>query len=546
MVGSTRTGLKSRPTGRREVIGFARDEGGMLIVFGLFIFVLMLMVGGLSVDLMRYEADRSRIQNTADRAALAAASLRQDLEPEEVVADYFARAGLSEHLDSTVVDEGLNYRNVRALTTTSVGTFFMPLMGIDELVSAGTGAAEERITNVEIALVLDISGSMQNTPSRIANLKIAADEFIRKILEDDDDNRISISVVPYNGQVNIGPHLTQVFNVTHQHGTPDVYCVDLPPSVYDALVMSSSTPMEQTAWADSFSSASTSNSYQSPQAPNTANVWCPAVANNYVRPLSNDITALRSQIANLQAVGATSIDAGLRWGLTLIDPASRGAVSQLVSLGAVPAHFAGRPFDWDDPEVLKVIVVMSDGEHFAEERINTDYKSGLSPIWRSSGDNTFSIYHASWSGSSKYWVPHRNSGYGEWRSSPWNSGSGVYQLTWVEVWQRLRVKYVAWQLYARALGGTSSGRTSVYNTWVANFRSLASTSAMDARLNQLCTLAKAQNALIFGIAFEAPQHGADVIRACASPNRFYDVDGFEISTAFRQVRSQISSLRLTQ
>lgn len=518
----------------------------MLVVFGLFVFVLMLMVGGLSVDLMRYEADRSRIQNTADRAALAAASMRQDLEPEDVVIDYFARAGLSEHLDSTVVDEGLNYRNVRALTTTAVNTFFMPLMGIDELVSTGAGAAEERITNVEIALVLDISGSMQNTPSRIANLKVAADEFVQKILEDDDDNRISISLVPYNGQVNIGPNLTQVFNITHQHGTPYVYCVDLPPSVYDALVMGSSTPMEQSAWADSYSSASTSNSYQSPQAPNTANVWCPAVANNYVRPVTNDITALRNQIASLQAIGATSIDAGLRWGLTLIDPASRGAVSQLVSLGAVPGHFAGRPFDWDDPEVLKVIVLMTDGEHFAEERINTDYKSGLSPIWRSSGDNRYSIYHASWSGSSKYWVPHRNDGYGEWRSSAWNSGSGVYQMTWVEVWQRLRVKYVAWQLYARALGGSSSGRTSVYNTWVANFRSLASTSAMDARLNQLCTMAKNENVVIFGIAFESPQHGADVIQACASPNRFYDVDGLEISTAFRQIRSQISSLRLTQ
>jgi hypothetical protein len=217
------------------------------------------------------------------------------------------------------------------------------------------------------------------------------------------------------------------------------------------------------------------------------------VANNYVRPLSNDINALRSQIASLQAVGATSIDAGLRWGLTLVDPNSRGVVSQLVASGEVPSHFAGRPFDWDDPEVLKVIVLMTDGEHFAEERINTDYKTGLSPIWRSSGDNRFSIHHPSYSGSSnKYWVPHRNDGSGEWRSSPWNSGSGVYQLTWVEVWKRLRVKYVAWQLYARALGTSSSTRTSVYNTWVGNFRSLANTSDMNARLNQLCTLAKAQ------------------------------------------------------
>ncbi len=546
MVGSGRIGAGSRSQGRRRALPFLGAEDGTLVVFGLFMFVLMLMVGGLSVDLMRYEAERSRIQNTADRAALAAASMRQELEPEDVVADYFARAGLSANLSGTVVDEGLNYRNVRADTTTAVNTFFMPLMGIDELASAGSGAAEERITNVEIALVLDISGSMQNTPSRIVNLKAAADEFVDKILGDDDDNRISISLVPYNGQVNIGPDLTAVYNITHQHGVAEVYCVDLPPSVYGNLTLSTSLAMEQTAWADSFSSASTSNSYQSPQAPNPANIWCPAESNNYVRPLSNNIGALRSQIASLQAIGATSIDAGLRWGLALIDPASRGMVSQLVGRGAVPAHFAGRPFDWDDPEALKVIVLMTDGEHFAEERINTAYKSGLSPIWRSRGDGNFSILHPSHAGSNDYWTPHRNSGSGEWRTTPWNSGSGVDQLTWVQVWQRLRVKYVAWQLYARALGSSSSSRTSHYNTWVANFRALADTSDMDARLNTLCSLAKAQDVVIFGIAFEAPDHGADVIRDCASPNRFYNVEGLEISTAFRQIRAQISSLRLTQ
>jgi hypothetical protein len=69
---------------------------------------------------------------------------------------------------------------------------------------------------------------------------------------------------------------------------------------------------------------------------------------------------------------------------------------------------------------------------------------------------------------------------------------------------------------------------------------------MDARLNNLCSLAKAQGVVIFGIAFEAPAGGVDAIRNCASPNRFYDVQGLQIQTAFRQIRSQISSLRLTQ
>ncbi len=554
MDGSTDPHAASRKGNRRggRAAAFLRDSDGALLVFGVYILVLMLIVGGLSVDLMRYEAQRSRIQNTADRAALAAASMRQELEPEEVVADYFAKAGFSAYHTGTTVDVGLNYRNVQARTTTSVNTLFMRLMGIDTLASPGAGSAEERITNVEIAMVLDISGSMQQTPSRIVNLKAAADEFVAKILADDTDNRISISLVPYNGQVNIGPQLTQLFNITHRHGIADVNCVDMPPSVYDSLTLSRSLPMSQTADADTFttvfSGSTPPDSWNfSNRAPNPGNKWCPPNPANFVRPLQNNAATLRAQIQALTAVGATSIDAGMRWGLTLLDPGSRSVVSDLVAMGAVPAHFAGRPLDFDDPEVLKVIVLMTDGEHFPEERVNDAYKSGMSPIWRSNGDGNYSIHHPTQSGSNKFWVPHRNSGAGEWRSAAWNSGGGVTQLSWVQVWQQLRVKWVAWQLYARPLGGANaSSRTAIYNSWVSNFRSLTPTATMDARLNGLCTMAKDQGVVIFGIAFEAPPGGVTAIRNCASPNRFYDVQGLQIGTAFRQIRSQISSLRLTQ
>ncbi|MFN6978591.1 MAG: pilus assembly protein TadG-related protein, partial [Gemmobacter sp.] len=97
----------------------------MMIVFGLMLFVVMLMAGGLAVDLMRHEAERTRVQNTADRASLAAAALRQELDPEAVVRDYFEREGLSGNLTDVSVDGGLNYRNVEVETQASVSTLFM-------------------------------------------------------------------------------------------------------------------------------------------------------------------------------------------------------------------------------------------------------------------------------------------------------------------------------------------------------------------------------------------------------------------------------------
>ncbi len=527
-----------RMRGTKAIFRFARDESGAMLIFGLFMFVIMLMVGGVAVDLMRYEAERTKIQNTADTAALAAASMRQELDPYDVVADYFDKAGIGANLVDTVVDDGLNFRNVRAVTELSVRNYFMHMVGIDKLESAGAGAAEERKTNVEIALVLDISGSMDGT--RIRNLRSAANEFIDEILKDDVENRVSISIVPYNGQVNIGPHLISKFpNITDRHN--NAYCVDLPPSVYNSAALPRNTVMPQHAAADTYNNQST-------RAPSASNRWCEPASANHVRVHSNNSVQLRNQISSLHAIGATSIDAGLRWGSALLDPSMRSVVSDLADDGQVPGYFRGRPFDYDDPEVLKVIVLMTDGEHWPNEYVRDGFRSGPSPIYKSS-NGRYSIYHADRSGSNKYFWQHD----GKWYNRPDGATSATnlgrtQQLDWQQVWGEMRLQWAADQLYRRPLGGTLAN-------WTDHLRGRDGrvigagpheVSAMNNRLDNLCSRVKEQNVVIFGIAFEAPRAGAEVIRDCATNNRFYDVDGLEITTAFRQIRSQISSLRLTQ
>lgn len=81
----------------------------------------------------------------------------------------------------------------------------MHMLGVNELHSAQAGRAEERRTNVEISLVLDLSGSM-NSGLKLPRLKSAAAEFIESMLNEDQGDKVSISVVPYNGQVYIGPY----------------------------------------------------------------------------------------------------------------------------------------------------------------------------------------------------------------------------------------------------------------------------------------------------------------------------------------------------
>jgi Flp pilus assembly protein TadG len=526
---------------------FSRQESGAVLVLGLIFFVIMLVIGGMAVDLMRYENRRTALQQTLDRCTLNAASLRQTLDPETVVRDCIDKVGLTNELQSVEVDEGLNFRNVETVASGTVDTFFMGMTGVNSLLLGGNAVAEERVSNVEISLVLDVSGSMAGT--KLSKLKVAAKDFVSTILSKDSENRMSISIVPYNGQVNLGSKLLAKYNATDQHGVADVNCIDMPPEQYDVLGLSTTTPLPMTGDVDTYSSTSQSTSYvaynTSNGLPNEANKWCPPRPENIVRLPNRDIGTLQGDIEGLSAVGATSINAGMKWGMALLDPGARDMFNEFVDTGDIPESFRDRPLDYRSRDAMKVIVLMTDGEHFQEERLNDGYRSGLSPIYKSAADGGLSIYHAG-SGSNRYWVPARS----EWRAAPWSNTKNngvVTQLTWPQVWQEARLSWVAWQLYARALGTNSSSRTSAYNNALAAMRSRTPTGDMDDQLQKVCARAKTQGVIVYGIAFQASSNGAAQIRQCASsPAHYYDATTANISNAFQSIANNITQLRLTQ
>jgi len=275
----------------------------------------------------------------------------------------------------------------------------------------------------------------------------------------------------------------------------------------------------------------------------TNDLHCKTTAANVVRLPSNNVATLKSQINALVAGGNTSITLGMKWGLSLIEPGARDMFDSLIDQGAIAESFRGRPYDWTDDEAMKVIVVMTDGEHVAHDKVNDAYKTGTAPIWRSTGDGNYSMYYAAHSGSSDYWVPHK----GSWYSAPWNSGSGVTQLDWREVWQRQRLTWVAYQLYGRGQVG-STNRSTAYSNAMTQFRSqYESVSTMNANLQKSCTLAKDNGVIVYGIAFEAETNGQTQISKCASSAaHYFDAEGLEIQSAFRTIASNISQLRLTQ
>ena len=585
-----RTGHRSIQARRsREALAilrrFGRNEDGSLVIFALMLSLLMIMMGGIAVDVMRYETRRTALQNTLDRSTLAAAALTQGLDPKAVVNDYFLRAGLSQYLRSVTVTEGLNFRNVSAHAVADTQPLFLNMIGIPVFDAAGRSTAEQRINNVEIMLVLDVSGSMAFN-SKIQNLQSAAKQFVATVLAKDTEHLISIGIVPFNGQVNLGTTLLSQYNATLSNAATaaaptlkatDVNCVDLPASVYDDSTMSSSLALPMTANADTYSGTNQTTAFvaysdTNYSVPRVANQWCPPKPGNIVRVPQQNVATLQGYINGLSAVGATSINAGMKWGLTLLDPSSRAMFSTLVGANVMPATMAARPFDYQDNEAMKVIVLMTDGENFPEERLNPYYKDVISPIYRGTSDNYYSIFHAgkvdntseaTIAASKPYYVPHLDA----WHVRPWNGTaplgtdtyvpaatiSGATMQTWPQIWANMRLSYVAWQFYARPLGGSNSAlRSQIYSDTMNLFRSktdiaTGNTPTMDGQMQAICTMAKNQNVIIYGIAFEAPANGQTQIRNCStSAAHYFNANGLQIATAFTAIANNISQLRLTQ
>jgi Flp pilus assembly protein TadG len=354
---------------------FAESEDGSITIFSVYIFLMILMVAGIGVDLMRFERDRAALQYTLDRAVLAAADLDQPLDPKEVVVDYFNKAGLSQYLDpdDVIVTRGINFRNVSATAEASMRTQFMHMTGVDELIVPAVGAAEERVPNVEISLVLDISGSMRFN-GRMAALRPAAVNFVNTVLAGDAATKSSINLIPYAGQTNPGPWMFEHLNgqrypdieLDEEDGGdannryPNVSsCLELESSDFDYPGLPNDTSYEQTPHFMNWSIASNVMDWG----------WCPQDQSSIVYA-SNNPAKLTGMINNMRMHDGTGTHYAMKYALALLDPSSRSTFSDMATDGEIPNEFAVRPSNWNDNETVKYIVLMTDGQITEQVRPN--------------------------------------------------------------------------------------------------------------------------------------------------------------------------------
>ncbi|SFL96433.1 Flp pilus assembly protein TadG [Shimia aestuarii] len=516
---------------------FIREEDGVIVGFAIALFLIMLMVGGMSVDLMNTERQRTKLQHTLDRAVLAAADLDQEREPIEVVGDYFVKAGLSEYLNSVTVNEGIGFREVTAKAAASVDTEFMKLVGVDTLAAPAGGTARESIGNVEVSLVLDISGSM-GWNSRLTNLKVAAKDFVETMLTTAEAGTVSITIVPYATQVNAGAQILDQLNVSSEHSYS--HCVNFVSDQFSKAYFTPNEPLERTAHFDPFTTSE--DPIQLPV--------CPTRAGSQILPFSNDKAEIDAFIDSMSAGGNTSIDLGVKWGSVLLDPSTRDIIDGLITAGSVDANWTGRPTDYTNPNVLKVLVVMSDGENTDQYMLNPSMRTSMSDVWYNAEADVYSVYHSN--GTYNYFWPHMNG----WYDHPYGAGEmyvcdenyncamhpepgDAVQVTNQDLLARASLKWIASNLF--------SFSSSAYADWYTSAFSKKESTAKDQYTKNICDITKDQGTLVFAIGFEAPQRGQRVLQDCASSDsHYFDAQGLEISDAFDAIATSIRTLRLTQ
>ena len=353
---------------QQPVYAFADDQrGSIAIVFALTLVVLMGVVG-LAVDTSRYYNFSSRMQVALDAAALAGAKLL----PDENQNDSDIISMVQAHFDASMANTGIKANSVSPLTVTvdrsnatveAIGNATLPSLftGITkgtstQLVNRGSKVAFD-MKKVELSLVLDITGSMDNN-NKLADMKIAAKDVIDELYNGSlSEEGVKIALAPYSASVNAGSLASAVTNVPmttscswvkHQWKCKDTAGVDQDTCVIERTGSNAATDAPPVG-ADKL-----------PNVPTLpyGNYVCPS---STVLPLQgkSQKDEVKDTIDSYLASGSTAGHIGTAWGWYLLSPSWSGVL---------PGQSEPKPYN--DPTVDKVMIIMTDG------LFNTSYLSG--------------------------------------------------------------------------------------------------------------------------------------------------------------------------
>ncbi|MEM7223188.1 MAG: pilus assembly protein [Pseudomonadota bacterium] len=344
-----------------------RREGAVLPMMALVIVPLVAFIG-LAVDASRGYMVKARLGNALDAAALAGAqSVQSDENFQADIQRYFDANFPSGYMGADVTllppEVNSNKEVISLSASASMNTTFMQVLGFEDMDISSSTEVTRRTTGMDIALSIDMSGSMSEDDGdggiRIDEARKAAKKLVNILFGDDKTKEhLHIGVVPWNGKVNVKWNGTGegAGNVTE---AGNKYLSDKSP------VPLNSEPDED--WAGCVFARYTNNGFDDDADDKVGPIyvngledlgWAPINPDEEgARPcLSHGITALVNKKSKIRKAineltepeGTTNIAQGLAWAWRVVSP--------------------GAPFDDADPfpkgNHQRAIVLLTDGEHY--------------------------------------------------------------------------------------------------------------------------------------------------------------------------------------
>lgn len=244
----------SKGTRIRERNSFKSDRSGnVAIIFGLAL-LPVLGAAGAAVDYSRLSSARSAAQLAVDGAALAGIRhLKESDKQLNVRVNEYAKANLPEFLkDVPITAKAIEDRTaIRVSVEFSMPTVFMHLLGSKTMSSSVISEASSSSDNAEVAVALDLTGSMRN---HIPGLRRATRELINILQPSASGNAVRVALVPYVTAVNVSGHPNHMNwmdvraearyhgqNFALRHGIEDSRCDPPPPPPVAAAVETTRT-----------------------------------------------------------------------------------------------------------------------------------------------------------------------------------------------------------------------------------------------------------------------------------------------------------------
>ena len=527
--------IKRWRAGLRRLGGDQR--GTVMAMVGLLVIPLFAAMG-LAIDAGRGYMLRSKLSYAIDAAGLAGGrSFNTDLREADIAMffeanfpDGYMGAQLAQGHPLVTFDDSNNTITIEAQAV--LPTSFMTVAGVSDLTVSARTVVQRELRGLELALVMDNTGSMRSG-GKIDAMKNAATTLIEILYGSRDEvENFWVALVPYAATVNIGNQ--------HDDWLDDYDAADFAPTTWKGCVEARDYPNDSNdalpateGWT-AFLWESTLEQFENPdydpdeteydendsatwgQYLNGDNQWDPDGPEGDIRDENswqNDGTgpnlgcgpAITPLVAEKDTVlaaidemlpwhrGGTMANLGLAWSWRVLSPQWRGMWG-----GDTPA---GLPLDYDEPNMTKVVILLTDGVN--------EWYDWPGAKWREDGED----HYSGLPGNNAYPGSHDDEFKAEWPGADYTAYG---------------------RLNEGRLGTTSnSGAKAVINE----------------RMLELCTAMKEQDIVIYTITFQVSDNATkDMYRNCATDDDFYfnSPSNSQLDAAFQQIADELSNLRIAE